>query len=433
ITELKESEASQRFLARASEALESVLEVDATASTLARLGVPTFADFCLVDLVEPDGTLRRAAVAHAQPGHERFLGYGTVVPKGADAPLVPLNAVRSGAPELHASSELDPGSRLGVAAETGVRAYITVPIHARGRVLGATTFGFTDVRRHFSALDLMTAKDLAHRAGLAVDNAILYETAQRAVLTRNEVLGVVSHDLRVPVNTMMATLSILADSMRERREDARKWFDILCRAAGQMKTLIDDLLDASRLEAHQFAVDRSVVNVSAIIGEACDMLRPLATANGITIETSFADDLPRISVDAPKLVRVVTNLLGNAIKFSARGGRILVDAALHPGEIRVSVADEGDGIPADQLEKVFNRFWSGRTGDRRGAGLGLTIAKGIVEAHGGRIWVESKEDSGSTFTFSIPVRESAGEAPAKRAEPIDASARATDQTGAAAA
>jgi signal transduction histidine kinase len=216
-------------------------------------------------------------------------------------------------------------------------------------------------------------------------------------------LSVVTHDLRTPVNTMMATLSILSDSMRERREEVRKWFDMAYRATEQMKSLIEDLLDTSRLEADQFTVDRTPGNAKAIIEEACEMLRPLAGDKGVSIDHAVPVGMPWLSVDVPQIVRVIGNLVGNAIKFSRRGGHIQVLASRHDQELRISVRDDGNGIPEDQLSMVFDRFWTDRSSDRRGIGLGLAIAKGIVEAHGGRIWVESQKDVGSTFTFSLPI------------------------------
>ena len=415
ITERKVREESLRFLARAAATLESALEIESTAAQLARLGVPTLADVCLVDLLDGDGALRRCAVAHVEPGREQYLGLGTIVANGSQSPGAPLTAVRSGAPHFLAVSDFDASRHLGIASEAGVRAYMVVPIAARDHILGAATFGFTDARRHFDPYDLMTAKELAHLAGQAMENAFLYDTVRRAVTTRNEVLGVVSHDLRTPVNTIMATLSVLSDSMRERRGEVRKWFDMAYRATEQMKALIEDLLDTSRIESQQFTVDRAESNARTIIDEACDMLRPVADTKNVTIVAQMPNDLPRISVDSPQIVRVLGNLIGNAIKFSRTGGRIEVCSVVHDRELRVSVKDQGEGIPDDQKSRVFNRFWTGR-GDRRGAGLGLAIAKGIVEAHGGRIWVESQEDVGSTFTFTLPIFVNPDQRPVRKSE-----------------
>jgi len=412
ITELRASEASHRFLADATTALEAALDVRTTANTLARLCVPQFADFAMVDLLEDDGSVCRVAVAHRQPGLEPALEPGRAASADADDATAPVEAIRSGDVEC-VTGTVEAGDvtqRLAIADEAGGRGFVTIPIVSRDRRLGALTLGFTSPRRCLDPLQLMTAKDLAARGGQALNNARLYEVAQNAIQSRNEVLGIVSHDLRVPVNTIVATLALLSDSVPERRADVRGWLDILQRATTQVRDLIEDLLDASRLESHQFKVDRRAADVTALIHEAAETLGPLAATKNITLETRPDPDLPLVDADSPKVVRVIGNLIGNAIKFSPRDSRILVRAVEHAGELRVSVHDQGPGIPPDQLDRVFDRFWQGRENDRRGSGLGLSIARGIVEAHGGRIWVESRVDHGSTFTFTLPVLQRNGKA-----------------------
>jgi PAS domain S-box-containing protein len=272
ISELKASEEAQRFLARA-RALDAGLEVESAATALARLGVPALADFCLVDLVEPDGSLRRRAVSHADARLEQFLGLGLTFPVGSERGAAPMATVQNGAPQFLAYDS-SPES-LGVGESARMHAFVIVPIAARDRIVGAATFGFTESRRQFDPLDLITAKELARRAGMAMDNAVLYETARQAVKVRNEVLGVVSHDLRSPVNTMMATVSLLAEHVSDDRENVRHWFDILLRTITQMKSLIEDLLDVSRIESQQFALDLAAGNAAAIITEATGCFDPL--------------------------------------------------------------------------------------------------------------------------------------------------------------
>ncbi|HET9982685.1 MAG TPA: ATP-binding protein [Longimicrobiales bacterium] len=430
ITERKEAEDMQRFLARAGDALDETLEVDVTAANLARLAVPALADFCLVDLLRPDGGTRRAAVAHVEPERARLLGAGAVLTAGAGPAPTPLAVARDGIAEFEGACGDGPADspelsrRLCVAPETAPRGYVCVPIAARGRVLGAATFGLSAPRRCFGPLDLMMARELARRAGLALANSSTYETAQRAVLARNEVLGVVSHDLRVPLTTMVATLSLLDDTTPDRREDVRQWHEMLRRATDQMKALIDDLLDASRMESQRFTIERAKESPSALITGACQMLRPLAAAKDIVLEADAARELPPISVDGRQIVRVLGNLVSNAIKFSPAGATIRVHGEMHDAELWISVSDQGEGIAAEQIPRVFDRFWKRQPTDRRGAGLGLAIAEGIVAAHGGRIWVASKEGAGSTFTFALPLR-----APAEASPPAEpAPPPATDPT-----
>jgi signal transduction histidine kinase len=143
--------------------------------------------------------------------------------------------------------------------------------------------------------------------------------------------------------------------------------------------------------------------MSAVVRDAIDLLRPLAAAQTLTLESEVPDDLPRVLVDPPRLQQVLSNLVGNAIKFTPRGGRITLRARPESAEVCLAVIDTGPGIPADQLPHIFGRFWQARPADKRGIGLGLAIARGIVEAHQGRIWVESRVGEGSAFYFTMPV------------------------------
>jgi signal transduction histidine kinase len=175
------------------------------------------------------------------------------------------------------------------------------------------------------------------------------------------------------------------------------------RATDQMERLIADLLDTSRMEAERFTIERSPESAAALVTAACEMMRPIAGAKNIALECDVQQDLPPIPVDARQILRVLGNLVSNAIKFSPARTTIRVHGEVRNSDLCISVRDSGEGIPPQQIDKVFDKFWTGREADRRGTGLGLAIAEGIVQAHGGKIWVESQPGAGSTFTFSLPV------------------------------
>jgi signal transduction histidine kinase len=240
----------------------------------------------------------------------------------------------------------------------------------------------------------MTAKDLARRAGVAVANCILYETARHAVLARNEVLGLVSHDLRVPLNTIVGALALLEDFVGDEDADAQRILHVLRHSTDHMKALIENLLDVTRIESREFAVKREGRKLAPIVAEACEMLSTEATTHGVRIECDPLEELPAVSADSPQVLRVLSNLLGNAIKFSPPGSVIRVGTEVVDGELQVVVTDQGKGIPTPDLPHIFERFWKGSERNGHGAGLGLTIAKGIVEAHEGKIW-ESENGRGS--------------------------------------
>ena len=169
--------------------------------------------------------------------------------------------------------------------------------------------------------------------------------------------------------------------------------------------MIQDLLDVQRLDAGRLTVDTRSESVAEMIGDTVDLLRPLAEQSGITLDVEVLPGIPRVRADAARIQQVLSNLVGNAVKFTPRRGRILVHCHRVQHEVRIAVIDSGPGIPPDQLPHVFGRFWQAMAGDKRGIGLGLAIAKGLVEAHGGRIWVESAPGKGSTFVFTLPLDE----------------------------
>lgn len=431
VTERKRNEENQRFLARASAVLDAALDADLIAASLARLCIPTLADFCVLDLVEEDGAVRRAAVAHARSSRERLLSPGAAVPAGTSPEGHPVLAVvEGGEPVLCAEcdeaslDELDRVLGERNARRLGAHSYMVVPVKAHAQVLAALTVCLSQPGRRYGPMDLMVAKDLAYRAGLAFENARLYQTAQRALRAREEVLGVVSHDLRGPLSTIVVTAVLLSETGRDRRDETRKWLDVIRRSADQMNTLIGDLLDMGSMEAGRFAVEPVAGDLRVLLEESCEQLRPLCDTRGLRLELDAPPSLPFVALDARQIARVLSNLAGNAIKFTPDGGVVRVRASAAGAEVRVEIADTGPGIPAEQLPKVFDRFWKGRRGDGQGAGLGLTIARGIVEAHRGRIGVESTPGHGSTFWFTLPAAEPA--AGIQAGEPIGAAGEGSD-------
>lgn len=410
VTERKRTEESQRFLARASALLDSTLDVGVTAANLVQVCIPALADLCVLDLVERNGDVRRAAVAHDRPTRERLLNPASCISAGTRDPEHPiLAAVASGEPSL--CTECDAAALAGLdrvfgdgnARRLGVHSFMVVPIRAHDRLVAVMLLGLSQAGRRYDAMDLIVAKDLAVRGALALENARLYETAQHALHAREEVLGVVSHDLRGPLSTLVTTAVLLSETGRERREETRKWLDVIRRAADQMNQLIGDLLDVSQIEAGRFAVDLSRHSLYALLAQTCEQWSALASAGGLRLECDVAPELPPVELDERQMARVLANLLGNALKFTPEGGTVRLHASAAGDDVRISVADTGPGLTPEQTARVFDRFWKARDGDRRGAGLGLAIARGIVEAHHGRIGVDSTPGKGSTFWITLPL------------------------------
>jgi signal transduction histidine kinase len=228
----------------------------------------------------------------------------------------------------------------------------------------------------------------------------MYEEAEATIGAREQVLKIVSHDLRNPLHTISMCASLLLDLPLAPEQQAGH-LQRIKRSGERMNRLIQDLMDVAKLEAGRVGIDVRPVDVESLLREAHEMLALLATEKGIRLEAAAAESLPTIIADAGRVLQVLSNLVGNALKFTPNGGRVMIRAESAPDGVRFSVQDTGQGIPPEQLAKIFGRFWQANPADRRGIGLGLTIAKGIVEAHGGRIWVESKVGEGTTFHFTL--------------------------------
>ncbi len=233
------------------------------------------------------------------------------------------------------------------------------------------------------------------------------EALHEAIRARDDMMGIVSHDLRNPVSAVkMLARSILAEAEeRALPPDVTERVDIMRQAAAQIDALIQDLLDVTRLEAGRLTVSAHDVEPKPLVEAALYAMRTLTESGGVTLVATYDEPLQQVHADPERVTQLLSNLVGNALKFTPAGGRVDVRVRPYGDGVEVSVVDTGEGIPADQLPRVFDRFHqvsSRRRGSRHGAGLGLTIARGIVEAHGGTISIESAPGRGTTVYFTLP-------------------------------
>jgi two-component system, chemotaxis family, sensor kinase Cph1 len=220
---------------------------------------------------------------------------------------------------------------------------------------------------------------------------------------QEEMVGVVSHDLRNPVAAIKMLSRALLDSHVRGSIDTGQNLALIAEAADQMDTLIRDLLDVNSLDAGKLRIATEPIEPSALLTEALRTLQPLVREKEIALDVEIGVGLPRVLADTERIQQVLSNLVGNAIKFTPKGGTIIIAARSDDHSVTVSVADSGSGIREEHLPKVFDRYWQSTRTNRQGAGLGLAIAKGIVEGHGGRIWIESRTGQGTIAQFTLPA------------------------------
>jgi signal transduction histidine kinase/DNA-binding phage protein len=406
------------FLAEVSALLDASLDYQKSFQQLARLVVPALADYCLIDEAMPDGGLRRIARAHVDPAKEAVLYDNTYHPPPEEEEELSrhpvMRVIRTGMPLLVAdftpemveviAHDDDHRGRLRV---LDLRSYIIAPLAARGRVLGAITLAAAgESGRRYRAHDVALAEEVARRAAMAIDNARLYTLAQQAIRDREAVLAVVSHDLRNPLASILLNATMLLD-MAPPGALAGWMGDNLrqiVQSVDQTNRLITDLLDVARMEeSGGIPLDRSRLDARPLVDAAVRMLQAVAQARGVELVQAPGGALP-VLADSDRVLQVLSNLIGNAVKFTDAGGHVRVGAHTYGDEQWFSVTDTGIGIPEEQQPFVFDRFrQAGR--DRRGVGLGLPIARGIVEAHGGRIWLDSRPGMGTTVYFTLPAAE----------------------------
>jgi signal transduction histidine kinase/DNA-binding response OmpR family regulator len=404
----EQSEREQRFLSDLGATLASSLDYHETLSAAARIAVRDLADWCLLDLVDADGRVHRLEVVHADPAKASCCEALKQIQVGPERSYLASPVLHAGRPTLmrevsraYLESIGEHEDHLRLILDLDTRSMIALPLRVRGRLLGGLILGSSRPSRRYGSRDLAFAEHAAHRIALAIDNAELYGIARRASQARDEVLGIVAHDLRNPLNNVLLQVELLRRHQPELLSP--KPLELIHRAAQRMNRMIQELLDVARLDAGKFAVTPGPVSAAEVIAEAVDGQRPFATGALLDLAVDVAGSLPELWGDRDFLGQVFDNLIGNAIKFTKPGGRITVGASARGPGVRLWVTDTGIGIPEADRPHLFDRFWQARRADRRGAGLGLSIVKGIVEAHGGHVWVETATGRGTTVSFTIPV------------------------------
>ena len=334
------------------------------------------------------------------------------------------HAVRTGEPLWFGSIEelrvRFPLAIAPVAPAAPHRTHAALPLVHRGEVIGGLALYFDEptatgvVDRAFTNLLAQATAAALHRARTYDAERERRREAELLARGREEVLGVVAHDLRNPLSLIGTTAQFLEEEYTD-EERRKQLFGVLHRGVAQMNRLIGDLLDTVQLQTGHLSLHLERVPVRDILRQMEETFEPAAAERHITLRTVCPND-GEIEADTGRVVQALGNLVGNALKFTPSGGTVMLRARVPDDrrEVRFEVADDGPGIPPENLDRIFDRFWQARKGDRRGVGLGLAIAKGIVEAHGGRIEVRSTVGAGSTFAVTLPANHERERAAAER-------------------
>jgi signal transduction histidine kinase len=409
--ELPRAEAALRFLAEVSATLGESLDYEVTIRRVVRLAIPYLADWCTIDLLDDSGVMRRIAAGHRDPAVEQELLEMRRRQAQWGAPVTTQVVLQDGKALLN--PVMDQATREKYVKDPDVRALVErlgnasgmlVPMLVRGRAIGAMAFSSAQAGR-YGADDLALAEEFARRAAAAIDNARLYDNAQRAIRVRDEFLTVASHELNAP----LASLQMLVDGLGVGKETPlanspealSRTVDTLARQVRRLGTLVGDLLQATRLQMEQPTLDLDEVD---LVGVARETLRRLADEiqrAGCKVTVTAPDRLPGLW-DRARVSDILQHLMSNAIKFgSKRPIELQIESV--EGAARLVVQDHGIGIAADRMPRIFNMFERGvPAANYGGLGLGLYIVRETVRSLGGRVQAESTEGQGARFTVELP-------------------------------
>ncbi len=380
ITDSFRLERQNKLLAKAGLDLMQPSDLNSLLERAAKVAVPDLADICLLGFRSLDGSIKWSA---SEPVAENITEklcstFRKVLEDG-----------------ITRRTSID-----------GSRALIVPLLTPRG-VNGAMIFLLSPSGRNLNMDLQQTAEEVGRLAGLALENAVIHLNLEASILAREEVCAVVSHDLRNPLGAISGAADLLSEHLHEHLNidpQATELLRLMKNASQHMLILVGDLLEVAKLEKGTLTINCRPVNVAQLIGEIVEVFSPQMQLRNIKLSTCIATDLPEIYCDSDRAFQVLSNLLGNSLKFTQPGGAINIHAELDGVDwIRLSVIDSGVGISPEILPHIFDRYWQPRVAAKHGAGLGLYIARSIVESHRGKIWAESSQGHGAKISFTLPT------------------------------
>ncbi|HEX2079896.1 MAG TPA: ATP-binding protein [Longimicrobium sp.] len=413
LAERRREEQEQRFLAEAGSLLASSLDVEATLSGVARLCTPFLADYCVVDVADEGGALRRVAAAHADPRRQPLADALRPFPPDRRSPEHPsLRALRTGEAQLvpqvddaYLRTMAVNAAHLAVLRRLRPASLLVVPMVARGRTVGVIALCLAESGRRYGPAELPLAEEVGRRAALAVDNARLYQAASTANQAKGEFLAVMSHELRTPLNAILGYTDLLLMGVPHPLPDgSARQVARIGTSARHLLQIIEQILAFSRLEAGREEVHPEEVELGELVRETAALIQPLAGQKGLEFTLEVPARPVRLRTDPGKLRQILLNLLSNAIKFT-EAGQVGLSARAVRGGVRIEVSDTGVGLAPEHLERVFEPFWQAdhsRTRQAGGTGLGLSVTRQLAHLLGGRVSAQSQLGQGTTLTVCLP-------------------------------
>lgn len=411
ISSRKTVEAAEQRLAAAVATLGETLEMEATERSVVQLAIPWLADGALLDLLTPSAQLRRIPAETGEAARDRALRAVATGPLDLDSPWPVVDVIRRERAEFvpHVDDDWLEARAMNAAEFERLRALgigtaLFLPLVAREHVLGVLTLYRGPDAKPFDAGERAVAQELALRAAFALDNARLFAAARQATVARDHALGVVSHDLRNPISAIGMSARALLPSIPVEDAERRALLTNIVASQELAQRMIRDLLDVANIETGHLSVEERPVALVPVLDRAIALFANEAALRELTLELGALPALPMVWGDDERILQVLSNLLSNAIRHTAPGGRVTISARILDYDVEVAVADTGHGIPASAMPLIFERYWTVRgNAPKGGTGLGLAIARGIIEALGGKLWAESEEGRGSTFCFTLRI------------------------------
>lgn len=432
ITARKRVEQTTRFIASANSALANLTDFESTLQKVANLAVPIFADWCAADLAELDGSVRRSVLVHANPARVALVqDLRSRYPLSRSDPFGVMKVLRTHEPEfIEEISDADlervikDPEPLEAVRTLGLRSYICVPLHSRGKTIGALTFATAESGRAYTPDDLRAAQDLAHRVVIAIENASLLLALKESDRRKDEFLAMLAHELRNPLAPIRNAVDIMHNA--EPAVAEVQWArDVIDRQLQHMTRLIDDLIDMSRISRGKIELRKETIQLASVVATAVEASRPPIESRRHELSITMPAQPIMLNADPTRLAQVLSNLLNNAAKYMEEGGHIWLTCERSGDQAVIRVKDTGVGIPVTMLPHIFDMFVQVDHSLERsqgGLGIGLTLVQRLVALHGGTVQAFSDgPGKGSEFVVRLAA------VPAPAAAPVGRSGSADDR------